>query len=150
MRARFFDFSCNPDDVTQTMIDDVVAELLNMLAGQIAGALAYRYSVGLPRRTTLIELLQSKLVFDQAVLLRSEGKVDLGLWLLEENLALSEGAALPSIGNRRRIPAPRSCILAAIAVRCVTSPAARVARADATKRNRTGVIDLQKDLWSVA
>jgi hypothetical protein len=77
-------FSCAPRDVTQSMIDDVVAELLNMLAGQISGVLSYSYSLGLPHRTTLGELNREDVEFGQAILLRSEGKVDLGLWLLEE------------------------------------------------------------------
>jgi hypothetical protein len=77
-------FSCPPRDVTQSMIDDVVAELLNMLAGQISGAMSYSYSLGLPHRTTLSELNREDLEFGQVILLRSEGKIDLGLWLLEE------------------------------------------------------------------
>jgi len=89
-------FSCPPRDVTQPMIDDVVAELLNMLAGQISGALAYRYSLGLPRRTTVKELFGDNPQFEQAILLRSKGRVDLGLWLLEEKPARSSGTARPS------------------------------------------------------
>jgi hypothetical protein len=76
-------FSCAPRDITQPMIDDVIAELLNMLAGQLSAALSYRYALGLPRRISLDELTDQDLDFEEAVLLRSEGKVDLGLWLLE-------------------------------------------------------------------
>ena len=91
-------FSCAPRDISQPMIDDVIAELLNMLAGQLSGALSYRYSLGLPHRTTLKELSGENLEFEQAILLRSEGKVDLGLWLLEEK---SAGADRPADRSER-------------------------------------------------
>jgi hypothetical protein len=77
-------FSCAPRDVTQSMIDDVAAELLKMMAGQITGALPDRYSPGLPTRTTLNELNRKNLDFEQLILLRSEGEIDLGLWVLQE------------------------------------------------------------------
>ena len=77
-------FSCAPRDVTQSMIDDVAAELLQMMAGQITGALPYRYSLGLPSRTTRNELNRKNLDFEQLILLRSEGEIDLGLWVLQE------------------------------------------------------------------
>lgn len=86
-------FSCRAVDVTEPMIDDVIAELLNMLAGQISGALAYRYSLGLPHRATLKDISGETLVFEQAILLRSIGRVDLGLWLLEEKPSQSSRGA---------------------------------------------------------
>jgi hypothetical protein len=89
-------FTCPPRDVTQSMIDDVVSKLLNVLAGQISGPLSYRHSLGTPRRTTLNELSGRNLAFEQAILLRGEGRVDLGLWLLEEKPTRSGREAPPS------------------------------------------------------
>jgi hypothetical protein len=77
-------FGCEPQAITPQMVDDVIAELLNMVAGQIAGALAFQHSLGLPRRTNLAEIAEQGNGFDDAILLRSEGKVDLRLWILED------------------------------------------------------------------
>jgi len=77
-------FSCAPRDVTKSMIDDVIAELLNMVAGHISNALPQRCTLGLPRWITLDDLGRKNLDFDDAILFRSEGRIDLGLWLLEE------------------------------------------------------------------
>jgi hypothetical protein len=70
--------------LTQAMIDDAIAELLNMVAGQICTALQSNHSLGLPRRTTLTEIAKGGLLgLGDAVLLRSEGAVDLGLWIVQ-------------------------------------------------------------------
>jgi hypothetical protein len=77
-------FGGMPRDITQDMIDDAIAELLNMVAAQISTALQLNHTLGFPRRTTLAEISEGgRLHFADAVLLRSEGKVDLGLWILE-------------------------------------------------------------------
>jgi len=75
---------CRPQELTLRMIDDVTAELLNMVAGQISAALGYRHSLGLPQRTTMDTLLHAAggRGYDEEILLRSQGRVDLGLWLL--------------------------------------------------------------------
>lgn len=73
-----------PEQVTQGMIDDVIAELLNMIAGQISTALDLKHLIGLPSRTTLADLVQTGGLGARApVLLRSQGEVDLGLWIFE-------------------------------------------------------------------
>lgn len=75
---------CARQLLTQQMIDDTIAELLNMVAGQISAALGYTHSLGLPRRTNLAEIAAGDgSGFDDAVLLRSEGQVDLRLWILQ-------------------------------------------------------------------
>lgn len=77
-------FGTTADKLSQEMIDDAIAELLNMVAGQISTSLQSGHSLGLPRRTTLSEIAKGGLLgMGDAVLLRSEGAVDLGLWILE-------------------------------------------------------------------
>jgi hypothetical protein len=75
---------CPRQQLTQQMIDDTIAELLNMVAGQISAALGYTHTLGLPRRTNLAEIASGDgHGFEDAVLLRSEGRIDLRLWILE-------------------------------------------------------------------
>jgi len=77
-------FSVADDKLTQQMIDDAIAELLNMVAGQISMALQSNHTLGLPRRTRLAEIARAGMATaNGAILLRSEGAVDLGLWILE-------------------------------------------------------------------
>jgi hypothetical protein len=79
-------FGCADADLTQFMVDDAIAELLNMVAGQISATLRLNLSLGLPHLTTLAELIASggEGVAD-AALFRSEGKVDLWLWVFENH-----------------------------------------------------------------
>lgn len=76
---------CAPEKVTQEMIDDVIAELLNMIAGQIAATLDLNSLIGVPSPTTLGDLVQETggLGAGNPILLRSQGEVDLGLWIFE-------------------------------------------------------------------
>jgi hypothetical protein len=84
-------FGANDEKLTQLMIDDAIAELLNMVAAQIASALACGHTLGLPRRTRLVDIAQGgALDLGGAVLLRSEGAVDLGLWIFETKPAQPE------------------------------------------------------------
>ena len=85
------------------MVDDAIAELLNMVAAQISTALGSTHALGLPARTTLPEIAAGGgLRLDQAALLHSEGKIDLGLWILESP---GEGpaAAEPAPGGFRSL-----------------------------------------------
>jgi hypothetical protein len=78
-----------PDaELTQEMVDDAISELLNMVAGQISSSLHLDLALGLPHRTTLAEIIASggDGVAD-AALFRSEGKVDLWLWVFENHPA---------------------------------------------------------------
>jgi hypothetical protein len=80
-------FGIGEDKVSQQMIDDAIAELLNMVAGQVATAMQSNHTLGLPRRTKLSEIARAGMAtLDGAVLLRSEGAVDLGLWILETDV----------------------------------------------------------------
>ncbi len=49
-------FGKKPTEVTQQMVDDAIAELLNMVAAQISNALGSKHQLGLPSRTTLPEI----------------------------------------------------------------------------------------------
>jgi len=70
--------------LTQQMIDDAIAELLNMVAGQICTALQSNHVMGLPKRTRLTDIVRAGVsITNDAALLRSEGAIDLGLWILE-------------------------------------------------------------------
>jgi hypothetical protein len=89
-------FGCDEKQLTQAMVDDSIAELLNMVAGQISGALAMNLTLGLPRRATLADLVSSGgSGIADAALFRSEGDVDLWLWIFE-NHAATNVAATPS------------------------------------------------------
>jgi CheY-specific phosphatase CheX len=77
-------FGKKPTEVTQQMVDDAIAELLNMVAAQISNALGSKHQLGLPSRTTLPEIAAGGgLRLDDAALMHSEGAIDLGLWILE-------------------------------------------------------------------
>ena len=90
-------FGCDEKDLTQAMVDDSISELLNMVAGQISAALQMDLQLGLPRRTTLAEIIAaSGSGVDNAVLFHSEGKVDLWLWVFETRAALDKSAPPPS------------------------------------------------------
>lgn len=105
-------FGCGYEDLTQAMIDDAIAELLNMVAGQISAVLQLDLKLGLAHRTTLAEIVAaSGSGIEEAVLFRSEGKIDLWLWVFEAHVATTNSASAPavfrSILNRLR-PASRA------------------------------------------
>ena len=80
------------DQLTREMIDDAIAELLNMVAGQIQAELEIDQRLGLPRRTSLAELSQGGGVsFNDSILLTSESFGDLKLWVFER-VARPDGA----------------------------------------------------------
>jgi CheY-specific phosphatase CheX len=84
-------FGKQPAEVTQPMVDDAIAELLNMVAAQISTALGSTHQLGLPTRTTLPEIAAGGgLRLDDAALMHSEGAIDLGLWILESQATLPD------------------------------------------------------------
>jgi CheY-specific phosphatase CheX len=84
-------FGKRPAEVTQPMVDDAIAELLNMVAAQISTALGSTHQLGLPTRTTLPEIAAGGgLRLDDAALMHSEGAIDLGLWILESQATLPD------------------------------------------------------------
>jgi hypothetical protein len=75
---------CPRDQLTRAMIDDAIAELLNMVAGQIQTALEIDQPLGLPKPTSLAEISQKGGVgFDDSILLTSQGLGDIKLWIFE-------------------------------------------------------------------
>jgi hypothetical protein len=96
-------FGRKPAEVTPQMINDAIAELLNMVAAQISTALGSSHTLGLPTRTNLTEIAAGGgLRLADAALLHSEGAIDLGLWILE-SAGLTEAA-------RPTAPAPVGAI----------------------------------------
>ena len=79
-------FGCAEAELTQEMVDDAIAELLNMVAGQISSSLSLNLALGLPHRTTLAEIVASggDGIAD-AALFRSQGTIDLWLWVFENH-----------------------------------------------------------------
>jgi hypothetical protein len=73
-------------EITLPLTDEGAASLLTSIAAQIARLLNVDHPAGAPRRTTLGQLVRENgaLDFDEAILLRSRGGIDLGLWILEE------------------------------------------------------------------
>lgn len=105
-------FGCDEKALTQAMVDDSICELLNMVAGQISAALQLDLQLGQPRPTTLVEIMAaSGSGVDTAILFRSEGRIDLWLWVFETHAAMDKGAPPPStfrsILNRIRPVFPR-------------------------------------------
>jgi CheY-specific phosphatase CheX len=97
-------FGREPAQVTQQMVDDAIAELLNMVAAQISNALGSTHTLGLPTRTTLPEIAAGGgLRLDDAALLHSEGKIDLGLWILERPAEGPVAPAAPASGGFRSL-----------------------------------------------
>jgi hypothetical protein len=80
--------------LTPDLISDAISELLNMVAGQITSMLHLDLELGLPRQTTLAELIASggDGIAD-ATLFRSEGKVDLWLWVFENHVSSAAATA---------------------------------------------------------
>lgn len=97
-------FGKQPAEVTQQMVDDAIAELLNMVAAQISTALGSSHQLGLPARTTLPEIAAGRgLRLDDAALLHSEGAIDLGLWILEAPAAAPQNQAAGAPGGFRSL-----------------------------------------------
>jgi hypothetical protein len=75
---------CPLSQVTRTMIKDGIAELLNMVAGQIQSELQIDQQLGLPRTTSLAELSENGgFSFHDSILLTSDSLGDLKLWVFE-------------------------------------------------------------------
>lgn len=84
-------FSCAPEDLDGTMIDDSLRELLNMAAGQIKSALSLDQTLGLPQVVAEPELSQaSARALHEGVVLRSRGDVSLLIWISEGDAAKPE------------------------------------------------------------
>jgi len=97
-------FGKKPSEVTEPMIDDAIAELLNMVAAQISTALGSTHQLGFPARTTLPEIAVGRgLRLDDAALLHSEGAIDLGLWILEGPAAATDKQPASAPGGFRSL-----------------------------------------------
>jgi len=92
-------FHCAPAEITPGRIDDAIRELLNVVAGQVQRKLRIDQALGMPRSTTLAELGGPGI--QDAVLLRSQGDVDIRLWIFEEGDA-SESRSQAPIRSRFR------------------------------------------------
>jgi hypothetical protein len=100
--SRFF--GCAESELTEQMSDDAIAELLNMVAGQLSTSLGSTHVLGLPARTNLSEIAAAGgLGLDDAALLRSEGDIDLGLWILENQPVAAKSAAGSPRGGFRSL-----------------------------------------------
>lgn len=87
--------NCPREQLTRAMIDDAIAELLNMVAGQIQRALEIDQPLGLPRPTSLAELSEAGGVgFEDAILLSSPALADIKLWIFEIH-PLHQAVAVP-------------------------------------------------------
>jgi hypothetical protein len=90
-------FQCEDKDLSTEMADDALRELLNMIAGQVTAAMQLDRSLGLPRATDMMEIIEAGgLKTDDAVLLRSRGAIDLRLWVFEHASASSAASAVSS------------------------------------------------------
>lgn len=79
---------CRDNELTSEMIDDGIAELLNMVAGQIQGELEIDQPLGLPRITSFSELAAGgEVSFDDSILLSSDSLGDLKLWVFERTVS---------------------------------------------------------------
>ena len=89
-------YHCAADKLTKKMTDDAIAELLNMVAGQIQIALEIDQPLGLPTPTSLAEMAKLGGVgFDDSILLTSQGLGDLKLWIFEKTVP-TEDTPTPS------------------------------------------------------
>lgn len=98
-------FGCPPAEVTPRQIDDAIRELLNVVAGQVQRKLKIDQPLGTPRPTNLAEMSEAAGVgIGDAVLLRSQGNVDIRLWIFEQAAAPSvDSAAVASRGMFRSL-----------------------------------------------
>ena len=79
-------YRCPLAAVTPAQIDDAIGELLNVVGGQIQRTLKIDQPLGTPRPTTLAELSQAGGVgIQDAILLRSQGNVDIRMWIYEQH-----------------------------------------------------------------
>lgn len=82
--------------LTREMIDDAIAEFLNMIAGRIQAELSIEQQLGLPRPTTLGELAtEGGVGFEDSILLNSRNLGDLKVWIFEKT-APTAGSKKPS------------------------------------------------------
>jgi len=87
---------CPANQLTRAMVDDAIAELLNMVAGRIQTALEIDQPLGLPRPTSLAEIAErSGVGFNDAILLTSTGFGDLKMWIFER--AAPDDTAPPAL-----------------------------------------------------
>jgi Chemotaxis phosphatase CheX len=94
---------CPRNQLTRAMIDDSIAELLNMVAGQIQTALEIDQPLGLPRSTSLAEIAQGGGVgFDDSILLTSKGLGDLKLWIFEKTSPTQDAPTVTKSGGMFR------------------------------------------------
>lgn len=91
----------DPRELTQSMIDDSVAELLNMVAGQVQIAFEIDQPLGLPRATSLAEISEKMGVgLQDSILLTCRGLSDLRVWVFETS-APSPVESVDGAGARR-------------------------------------------------
>jgi len=96
-------FGCAPENLTHAMVDDAIAELLNMVAGQLHTALKLDASLGLPRPTSLAEMAEKGGVgFDDSVLLSSTGIGEMKLWIFERTVPAAEPGTPAKTGGMFR------------------------------------------------
>jgi hypothetical protein len=80
-------FSCAPEAIDASMIDDSLRELLNMAAGQIKNALKLDQTLGLPKIVSAPELPPRSLAaLREGVVLRSGGKVSMLIWITDGDM----------------------------------------------------------------
>jgi hypothetical protein len=93
---------CTEETLTPGMSEEVISELLNMVAGRISESMSFSHTVGLPRRTNLGEIAADPhFALDEAVSLRSEGRAALRLWILETPPHAAAGDEQPILRQRR-------------------------------------------------
>ena len=77
-------FSCEPDSLDPSMLDDSLCELLNMTAGQIKSALGLDQALGLPKMITGTDLATKlNTALREGTILRARGEVHLVLLITE-------------------------------------------------------------------
>ena len=77
-------FSCPPESLDQSMLDDSLCELLNMAAGQIKGALGLDQALGLPKIAREPDLSNRVArALEEGVMLRSPENHGLLIWVSE-------------------------------------------------------------------
>jgi hypothetical protein len=75
---------CSAESLDDSMIDDSLCEILNMAAGQIKRTVVPDQELGLPKIVKSREVLADIAVsHPSSVLLKSQGAVDLVLWISE-------------------------------------------------------------------
>jgi hypothetical protein len=88
---------CRDTPPSKESVNDAIAELLNMVAGQIQSALEIDQQLGLPKPTTLGELSEGGgVAFEDSILLTSDNLGDLKLWVFERTPRAEAGAAPPT------------------------------------------------------